>query len=70
MKTFNLRILFPSSNKYKTGKSYTESIYATNVRYHDTHLEFWDNESQCVIASYPSQYTIIESIEDDDMDTN
>jgi hypothetical protein len=65
MKTYYLRILYPSSSNNKPDKSYTESIYATHVRYHQTHLEFVDTESNCIIASYPSQYTIIESIEEE-----
>jgi hypothetical protein len=66
MKTYNLRILYPTSNNAGyADQSYTESIYATHVLYHETHLKFVDTESRCIIASYPSQFTIIESIEEE-----
>lgn len=60
MNLYKLRVLYPSSNKYKTDKSYTEEVYATNLLYIKNSLVF--KEDNHMVAIYPATYTIVESV--------
>ena len=60
MKTYNLTILFPSSNKWETKQQTTETITASDVEIVGGTFCFRTNGK--LVAYYPTQYTIITSI--------
>lgn len=66
MNKYNLKVLYPTSNKYNT-KQYTEiSVYADDLDIVGNLLVFSEGENvndEVLVAIYPAQYTIVESID-------
>jgi len=60
--TYKLKILYPSSNKWKDIQFYEKTIIARGVEHENGSMLFYDGEGD-LIAVYPSHYTIIESVE-------
>lgn len=59
MKTYKLYVCMPMTKFYVDVKAVTQSVHDNRIIFWDSD---WDDVNANIIASYPSQYTIIERI--------
>ena len=63
MKKYNLKILFPTSNRINgcTEQYFNVTIYAADIKFENESIIFYDDKG--TVAVYPSRYTIIQYID-------